>query len=231
MQTRLSSHIALTYIHLRRGMAALALSLAPMLAIGGYVLFGTPLLPSMSAYYDSGMRDVFVGVLCAVGAFLFLYKGYTRRENLALNVAGVCAPLAALFPMSPAGDCAVEGAGFSWHGLFAVTFFLAIGYVCVFLYKDSATDAMSPARQRLYHRVAKTCGWVMIACVAAALLYNFFVPAAVKAAWCAVAIVFWLEALAVTAFSVHWIFKSLAYDNGVSWLPWRLPWRLPRDEG
>lgn len=73
MPQRLSRHIAVTYIHLRRGMAALALSLAPALALGGYLLFGTPLLPSMSAYYDSGMRDVFVGVLCAVGAFLFLY--------------------------------------------------------------------------------------------------------------------------------------------------------------
>lgn len=223
MPTRLSNHIAITYIHLRRGMAALALSLAPALALGGYVLFGTPLLPSMSAYYDSGMRDVFVGVLCAVGAFLFLYKGYTRQENWALNIAGVCAPLAALFPMSPAGDCAAEGAGFSLHGLFAVTFFLAIAYACVFLYKDSATDAMPPERQRLYHRVAKACGWAMIACVAAALLYNFFVPAATKAGWCALAIVFWLETAAVTAFSVHWIFKSLAYDSGVSWLPWRLP--------
>jgi hypothetical protein len=223
MPQRLSRHIAVTYIHLRRGMAALALSLAPALALGGYLLFGTPLLPSMSAYYDSGMRDWFVGVLCAVGAFLFLYRGYTRRENIALNIAGVCAPLVALFPMNPAGDCNATGASFSLHGAFAVIFFLAIAYVCVFLYRDGATAAMPPKRQRLYHLVARTCGITMVACVTAAVLYNYFVPAGIKAAWCSMAIVFWLEAVAVSAFSVHWIFKSLAYDGGVSWLPWRLP--------
>lgn len=222
-RSQLGSHIVITYVHLRRGMAALALTLAPVLAIGGIVLFGTPLQPSMSAYYYTGMRDWFVGVLCAVGAFLFLYKGYTRRENQVLNLAGVCAPLVALFPMRPGGDCAVDGSGFSLHGLFAVTFFLAISYVCVFLYRDSATDAMPPPRQRLYHRVARACGGVMIGCIAAAVLYNFFMPADLKAAWCAWSIVFWLEAIAVAAFSVHWFFKSLAYDAGVSWLPWRLP--------
>jgi hypothetical protein len=231
MQTHLGSHITITYVHLRRGVAALALTLAPVLAVGGYLFFGTPLQASMSAYYYTGMRDWFVGVLCAVGAFLFLYKGYTRRENQVLNLAGVCAPLVALFPMNPAGDCAVggaaDGAGFSWHGVFAVTFFLAISYVCVFLYRDSATDALPPARRRLYHAVARACGGVMLACIGAAVLYNFLMPAAIKAAWCALSVVFWLEAIAVAAFSVHWFFKSLAYDSGVSWLPWR----LPRDEG
>lgn len=223
MSSPLGSHITITYVHLRRGMAALALTLAPALAIGGYVLFDTPLQASMSAYYYTGMRDWFVGVLCAVGAFLFLYKGYTRRENQALNLAGVCAPLAALFPMNPAGDCAADAAGFSWHGAFAVGFFLAIAYVCVCLYRDDATDAMPPARRRRYHAVSRTCGGVMLACIGAALLYNFLMPAAIKAAWCSRSVVFWLEAVAVAAFSVHWFFKSLAYDGGVSWLPWRLP--------
>ena len=223
MQNNLGSHITITYVHLRRGMAALALTLAPVLAIGGHVFFGTPLQASMSAHYHTGMRDWFVGVLCAVGAFLFLYKGYTPHENRALNIAGVCAPLTALFPMRPDADCSPVGAGFSWHGVFAVSFFLAIAYVCVFLYRDSATDALPPPRRRLYHRVSRTCGHVMIGCVAAAVLYNFFVPAPLKQAWCARSIVFWLEAVAVAAFSVHWFFKSLAYDGGVSWLPWRLP--------
>lgn len=52
-------------------------------------------------------------------------------------------------------------------------------------------------------------------------------PGAINAAWCALCVVFWLEASVVAAFSVHWFFKSLAYDGGVSWLPWR----LQRDEG
>jgi hypothetical protein len=221
MQALLETHIASTYIHLRRGMAALALALAPVLWIGGAVVFDLPLQTSMSAYYYTAMRDVFVGALCALGAFLFLYKGYTPRENWALNIAGICGPLLALFPTRVAGDCAPAGGGFSWHALFAVVFFAAISYACIFLQRDGPNTGLPPERLARYRRISQICGGVMIFCVAAALAYTFLLPADLRAAWCNLCVVFWLEAAAVSAFSVHWIMKSFEYDHAFSWLPWR----------
>jgi hypothetical protein len=51
----------------------------------------------MSRYYyalgSDGylMRDWFVGLLFAVGNFLYLYKGFGRAEDWALNIGGVLA--------------------------------------------------------------------------------------------------------------------------------------------
>jgi hypothetical protein len=55
----------------------------------------------MSAFYgayDGDMRNWFVGTLCAVGAFMVLYKGFTFAEEMALNAAGLSAALVAMTP-------------------------------------------------------------------------------------------------------------------------------------
>src|SRR5215212_7799422 len=49
-------------------------------------------------YNYTPMRTIFVGFLCITGSFLYLYKGFTKLENLLLNVAGISAVLVALFP-------------------------------------------------------------------------------------------------------------------------------------
>ena len=64
------------------------------------------------------MRDWFVGLLFVEGIFLYLYKGFGRAGNLALNIAGVLAIGVALIP---------EAAGHSWitaHGFCAIGLFL-----------------------------------------------------------------------------------------------------------
>ena len=55
---------------------------------------------ALPAVTEAGsMRSYFVGFLFAVGAILFANKGYSRREDICLNIAGVSAWLIALFPM------------------------------------------------------------------------------------------------------------------------------------
>lgn len=54
-------------------------------------------LTSISAYYYSTVRAVFVGSLLAIGLALIVLKG-DRFEDLALNVAGILAPMVAVVP-------------------------------------------------------------------------------------------------------------------------------------
>jgi hypothetical protein len=72
----------------------------------------------MSAYYHSGggaMRDEFVGILFAVGAFLCLYKGFTTFEY-ALNLAGAFVIGVAAFPMEwNCGTSCVPKSRYAWH--------------------------------------------------------------------------------------------------------------------
>jgi hypothetical protein len=220
-QREVGEHITRTYRMLRRGMALIAFAFPLVLLLGGMVLFARLPQTSMSAYYYTEMRDVFVGVLCAVGAFLVLYRGFSDREEWALNIAGLSGVGIALFPMAPKGDCSTEAAVFSAHGFFAVVFFLAISYVCIFLAAEGPRLGIDSKLREHYERITRICGFVMMVCIGLSLAYCFFMPADLRIALCQMNVVFWLEAIAVWAFSAYWIVKSLEYDHSFSWLPWR----------
>jgi len=87
-----------TYLYLRVGLVALAVFLGASLVIELTVGDGS-WLGSISAYYYTPVRAVFVGTLVAMGVCLIAIKGRDRpREDLMLNLAGMCAPVVALCP-------------------------------------------------------------------------------------------------------------------------------------
>ena len=106
--TKHSGSTTRTYLYLRVGMVALALFLGASLVLE--LAFGdTDWLGSISAYYYTPVRSVFVGTLCAMGVCLIAIKGRDRpREDLMLNLAGMCAPVVALCP-TPLEDAAACG--------------------------------------------------------------------------------------------------------------------------
>jgi hypothetical protein len=60
---------------------------------------------SLSAYYYSGVREVFVGGLWAIGVFLIVYKFLDFSwESLLSSLAGAAAVLVAVFPTERPGD-------------------------------------------------------------------------------------------------------------------------------
>jgi hypothetical protein len=60
---------------------------------------------SLSAYYYTPVRSIFVGSLVAIGVGLIALKGNTDWEDLLLNLAGACAPVVAFVPYSHPGTC------------------------------------------------------------------------------------------------------------------------------
>lgn len=60
---------------------------------------------SISAYYYTPVRAIFVGGLMAIGLCLIVIKGSTTWEDAFLNVAGMLAPVVALAPTSDVGNC------------------------------------------------------------------------------------------------------------------------------
>lgn len=95
---KLSESTTKTYLYLRVGLVALAVFLAASLVIELTIGDG-PWLGSISAYYYTPVRGAFVGTLVAMGVCLIAIKGRDRpREDLMLNLAGMCAPVVALVP-------------------------------------------------------------------------------------------------------------------------------------
>ena len=69
---------------MRRAIGVLGITL-PLILVAGSSLFGTcsEVQYSISTYYHTNMRNVFVGYNCAAALFLFAYRGHDWRDNLA----------------------------------------------------------------------------------------------------------------------------------------------------
>jgi hypothetical protein len=94
-----------TWRYLRLSMIVLVVGLAAS------VLYEHAQVPSgcwktsLSGYYYTPVRSVFVGALVAIGAGLIALKGSTDWEDLLLNLAGACAPVVAFVPIDGPGTC------------------------------------------------------------------------------------------------------------------------------
>lgn len=221
------SQITDTYFFMRVGMGALAFAFPIALWLVGLWLMRIPTQTSLSAYYHSDMRDVFVGVLCAIGFTLFLYKGFSRSEDWALNVAGVLAVGIACFPMLPTaplrcravcGDdaCLATSALFDrtfdplivsqLHGTCAVLFFVAIAYVCGFCAKRTLHLIPDQAMRRRYLRLYQALAMAMVALPAAVALLTKLDPASANG--CTDFTVIRVETAGVWVFATYWFVKT-----------------------
>ena len=196
------NHILKTYFLLRVGMALIGILFPLVLWFIG-LLIGIDLQGSISAYYHTPIGDVFVGSLFAVGSFLFLYRGFTREEDLVLDLAGIFAFGVALLPTSAITN--LECVNFTaplLHGASAILFFVAIAYVCIFRALDTLDELESEARRRLYKRLYRFLGAGMIFFpLLSALLLNLLDETQ--------SIVFFVELVGIWTFSAYWIVKSV----------------------
>lgn len=214
MKTKnLSNQIAATYKMLRIGIAVLAFTFPLVLWIGGCVLADLPLAGSMSAYYHTSdslhpgeglpgqgvMRDEFVGILFAIGAMLFIYQGYTRFEDWALNFAGILAWGIALIPM--AWSTGTGDSSFSLHGTCAISFFVCIAYVCIFRASDTLKLIHDDALRQCYRRTYLCLGIAMVAFPALAFFLISHLPLHKSA-------IFFVEFAGIYVFGIYWAVKS-----------------------
>jgi uncharacterized membrane protein len=92
-----------TYRYLRIGMVGAVVLLAASIAIERSKVDCWQ--TSISAYYYTPVRAIFVGTLLAVALALIAYKGKGTWEDLSLNFAGMLAPVVAVAPTTDVGRC------------------------------------------------------------------------------------------------------------------------------
>lgn len=94
-----------TYGYLRLALAGLVLLLFAAVALEFRATGYDCLQTSISAYWHTPARAVFVGVLVTMGVCLVALKGNTPGEDIALNFAGMLAPGVAFIPVHDPGTC------------------------------------------------------------------------------------------------------------------------------
>ncbi len=225
MGDKLREHIFSTYLTLRYGVALIA-ALLPAVVYSIGVFNGVHLQKSISAYYWASeadqneevatqnvsaptdkakhmppSRDWFVGSLFAIAAFLYLYKGFSAAENIALNLAAILGVGVAVFPME--WKCGEACGKFSVHGFCAVAMFACLVYVVWFRAADTLplvpeNGTATPARYRQMYMII---GVVMLASPLTAFVLNSIVGTHTS-------YVFFIEAAGIWAFALYWWVKS-----------------------
>ena len=208
---QLREHIFSTYISLRFGMAFMSFTFPIVVWLVGWYE-SVPLQDSLSSYYWASettinlTRSCFVGGLYSFAAFLYLYKGFTPKENIALNLAAVLCLGVALVPKQ--WGCAPDCDKFSWHGVFAVAMFLCLAYVVFFRAKDTLpflpADCRGEAADCLevrYRRRYRIIGVTMAVTPISAYVINLLIGLETT-------FVFFLESLGIWAFAWYWWTKS-----------------------
>ena len=219
------SSMLISYFELRTAIGIIGIALPFVLMLGVTVI--RLALPnalgaqhSMSEYYYTGMGNVFVGSLCAIGVFLGAYRGYDR-DYIAGRIACACSIGVALFPVSPDPNY-LDLRRFVglFHYAFAATLFLTLAYFCLKLFiKTHPKDSDKPQKQEemtprklTRNKIYWVCGRVILVCIAVigvseGLFLNHWSPFEsdfVKG----LSLVYWFESLAVIAFGFSWLVKG-----------------------
>jgi len=200
----LDKTITVTYFALRWAIVGIAVAFPLLLWVGGCLVYKVGLRDSLSAYYCTGMRNWFVGVLFSVAACLYVYKGLSDREDYLLNSAAILAVLTAVNPFYWRPSWWFLGERVSPHDLFAVAFFVMIALACWLCQDDSLSlGLVPPGKERAYRLKYTITGVALVAFPALAVLLNV---GALRRPFGSS--VFWAEAAAIWVFAFYWYTKS-----------------------
>ncbi len=206
--------LIITHLTLRKLLGSLGIAMPVILPLGAYLFGENPWRqPSISDYYYTGMRDVFVGILWGFGLFLFSYKGYKPKksklsDNVITNIAGILAIGISLFPT---GDAACENScNPGWvgtvHLMCAAFFFLILGYISIFKFtkSDKPVERQTEPKKRrnILYIICGSVIWLSMA-----VLFSYFLFFSDK--W-PVTTVYWFEAFSLWAFGISWLVKGRA---------------------
>jgi hypothetical protein len=175
--------------------------LLPFVLVAGHLIIfnGASALTNMSAYYHTGMRDLFVGAICAIALFLFFYKGYDRWDNSAANLAGFFALGVAFFPTVKEGP-------WDWiawvHFSCAACFLVILALISIFLFTRGEEHLTEMKKKR--NLIFRACGIIMLVALASIeVFFLFFDGINSDSRFVLIA-----ETVTLMAFGISWLTKG-----------------------
>ena len=209
--------IIMTFKTMRRMIGIFGMALPIAAIFWTFVLSDcSTLLDSISAYYHTDMRDVFVGILCAVSFFLFAYHGYNWLDFITFKCAGFFALGIAFSPTNIGTDtypCLKKCANQSdlcsiIHFVSAALFFLTLAFTSFYLFtkfKPNTAKADATIQKRRRNVLYRICGVLIFLClILIAVVYFFCKGGSINK----INPIFWLETIALFSFGISWLVKG-----------------------
>ncbi len=207
---------------MRRAIGVLGVTL-PLILLAGTFLFGDckEVQSSISTYYHTNMRNIFVGFNCAVALFLFAYRGHDWKDNLAgtlgcIVVLGVAfLPCSVSTPIQPCLDTiSVQNPLVGkLHNMSALLYFTVLIVYSLLLFPKTHMDMVTHEKKFMGRQKKKRnvvyyiCGSIMTGSLLLIIAYKWFLgnlypdlkdlnP------------VFWLESIVMLSFGISWLTKG-----------------------
>ena len=206
----------LSYYIMRRVVGIIALVFPFALAAGSILVdllssghLPHPLLQrSISDYYYTPMRDLYVGSLCAIATFLACSRGYDLHDEIAGYIAGACASGVAFFPSFNPHSSHYTRLDFAIsiiHTAFAALMFFVLSYICNFRFRKSSPERYITRSKQRRNRIYQGTGLVMIVCIIGMVVITVRAVIAERhpSHW-----LFWCETVALCAFGLAWLIKG-----------------------
>ena len=197
--------IVASYRFLRRAIGLMGALLPVVVPLGYSISTGDyRILPSISSYYYTDMRNVFVASLCSVGIFLICYH-YQKLDDIFSYVGGALAIGVALCPAVPPDPSRLASVAGVLHVVFAALFFVDMALMCWFLFtQTNPPGAAITPQKNVRNGIYRVCAILILVFTAlaggSALLPESFIDA--------VHPLFWCEALVTFTFGVAWWVKG-----------------------
>jgi hypothetical protein len=203
----------ISYLALRRAIGWVGLLMPFAVRFGAVLLDGIHTNDSISAYYYTCMRDVFVASLVLIGSLMACYRSTIWYDNLITVTAGLSAIGMGLFPMPPDfslqvlqqypqleanAKCCLNLCQFDYHSIFSVVFFASIFYQVTFQFIGPPNLEKSD-QKKSRNKVYRVCGLLMFVAFAAIGVIKVQNNGGS---------IFWPETLAVVAFGIAWLVKG-----------------------
>ena len=202
--SHLKKKLALSYLGLRRTVGIICMALPFALMIGGTIFCGHfSTEHSISFYYHTCMRDLFVGSMCAVGLFMCFYYDNTWKDQAMGICAGVGAFGVAVFPTTFDHDNPVwQGTA---HNISAGVFFGSLIILSALLFPHKRKEGDSSQFKKDYRRLRNIIYWICAGIMTVSVLCLLIYEADDNHD---VHIMFWCETIALFFFGISWIVKG-----------------------
>jgi len=193
-----------SYMALRKAVGLIGIFLPFVLMLGVFLIFRTDVLQdSISHYYYTGMRDVFVGALCAVALFMFFYAGYDKLDNWLGHAAGLFALGVAWFPATEMGQADLTGI---IHNISAALLFTIFAIFALFQFPKTNPDKDPTPEKLKRNTIYKISGVIIIVCIVVIAFYVWFI----RQRYPIPQFIYWAETVALVAFGTTWLVKGEA---------------------
>ena len=204
----------ITYLALRKTVGGLGILFPIILILGSFTFNGIEDIPnckefqpSISAYYHTGMRDFFVGILSIIAIVFFAYRSKDNKyDNIAGTIAGFFTLGVAFLPTSieKSSTCMSKIIGNSCigklHLISATLLFVTLAFFSLVLFTKDAKRKKSIL-------IYKICGGVMLLCIFLIGLYFLFLKKEFPELEYYKPVL-WLESIALFSFGISWLRKG-----------------------